>query len=749
MKWTDRIRGGVILAVAALSAACGSSSGGTPGGDAGPHGQDATGHTSDAGKHPTDATHHAPDAGGDGAPGGGPVSIFVVPPALSALADTSYYDHPWPSDYRLDVNGNVVFTGFYNPNNETILTTYLTAVAGQIHGFSTAAFGYMRFATDLDPSNLPAAPPDALSATSTVQIINVDPSSPEHDKRHLAEVYYQEAAGVYWPADTLAVGPARGYPLLPSTKYAIVVTRGLKSKAGVPIGPSVDLSAVLGLTPTNATNKPVHDLFAPALADVAALGIPASQIAHFTFFTTNDPAGVMFSMADALPGQIAPPTVLTNGAVAASLDAGTDASADAGDAGGASSLVSVPGDVEAHVYDVYRGWYGPAPNYQAGVPPYWTSGGEFVFDAQGNAVIQDTFPMRFTLVVPNATACPMPANGYPILMYAHGTGGNNLSVIEEGGSVGDAMARQCIASIGTDQIFQGVRPGAPAADDPNAESKEDLAFFNFGNPAAFRTNTIQSALDVVHEARLFTQTKMTVPAAVSVTGTTILFDSTKLLFMGHSQGSLNGPLYMAADPSALGGVLSGASSDVSITLLDKTSPTPSVAALWLAGMGLNGPASAEMNFYHPTLSFAQTVMDRIDPLVYLRYLVESPRAGHRPKSLYQTEGVNPDGTGDTYAPPPGIEIGSVAMGLPSQAPLIHPIAEESWGGIPSVTVGDAGLAGNLADGGASGILAQFVPALGEDGHFVFFTVPQCRVQAAQFAANLAASPIGRVPPLQQ
>ncbi len=176
---------------------------------------------------------------------------------------------------------------------------------------------------------------------------------------------------------------------------------------------------------------------------------------------------------------------------------------------------------------------------------------------------------------------------------------------------------------------------------------------------------------------------MTIPASTSVTGKAILFDNSKILFMGHSQGSLNGPLYLAADPSARGGVLSGASSDVSITLLDKTSPTPSVASLWLFGLGIDNQtdaADAEMNIFHPAMSFAQTAMDRIDPLVYTRYLVQSPRAGHAPKSIYQTEGVSPDGSGDTYAPPPGIEVGSVAIGLPPQSPIIHPVEEDSWGG---------------------------------------------------------------------
>ncbi|MCI4370871.1 MAG: hypothetical protein L3J81_06045, partial [Thermoplasmata archaeon] len=374
--------------------------------------------------------------------------------------------------------------------------------------------------------------------------------------------YWRQAVGDYWDPDTLVVGPALGYPLLPATKYAIVVTTGVKATSGAPIGPSPDLSAVLGLTPTNATNAPVQALFVPALADLAALGIPASAIAHFTSFTTNDPAAELFSVADGVPTDIPAPTILTD------TDAGIT------DAGSGSSFQWNPADVEPGIYDVYSGWYGPAPNYQQGVAPYTASGGNFVFDPSGHAVVQNTFPMRFTLVVPNQAPCPMPTNGYPILMYAHGTGGDYRSVIVEGGSVGDAMARQCVASIGTDDIFHGARPGAPPLGDPGAEGIEEAAFYNFANPNAMRTNTRQSAIDVVQEARLFTETKLTVPASIAVTKAPITFDPTKVLFMGHSQGSLNGPLYFAADSSARGGVLSGAASGVPITLLDKTSPSP-------------------------------------------------------------------------------------------------------------------------------------------------------------------------------
>ncbi len=692
------------------------------------------------------------DAGADESPGI-PQSIFVVPTSIAALADDHFFDHPWPSDYRRDASGSVVFTGLPNPFGEPILDTYVQAMTGALDGFSIAAYGYLRFATDLDPATLPGSPNDTLSATSTVQLINVDPGSPEHDQRHVAQVYWWQPTGDYWSPDTLAVGPALGYPLLPKTKYAVVVTRGVKATDGTPIGPSPDLSAVLGLTPTNATNAPVRDLFAPPLADLAAIGIAAEQIAHFTSFTTNDPTAELFSIADDVPRTVPAPTILDHADVegddaGADADADAEADADAGLPGDASTLQANPSDTEHGVYDVYSGWYGPAPNYQEGTAPYMPSGGAFVFDPTGHATLQNTFPMRFTLVVPNAAACPMPADGYPILMYAHGTGGDYRSVIEEGNSVGDAMARQCIASIGTDDIFHGARPGAPALGDPNAEGEEELAFYNFENPAAMRTNTRQSAIDVVQEARLFTETKLTIPASVSVTGAAIAFDATKLLFMGHSQGSLNGPLYFAADSSARGGVLSGAGSGVPITLLDKTSPTPSVAALWRFALGLTHPSDvAELNLFHPIMSFAQTVVDPIDPLVYMAYVIQHPRPGHAAKSIYQTEGVNPDGTGDSYAPPHGIEVGSVALGLPCQAPVVHPIAEEAWGGIGTLTVPAGGVSGNLAGGEASGVLAQFVPPPNVDGHFVFFDVPQCRLQAAQFAANLAASAKGNVPPL--
>jgi hypothetical protein len=633
------------------------------------------------------------------------------------LSDVHFYDHPWPSDVRRDANGAIVMAGFYNPRLIPVLDTYIAESKGILNGFSPAALGYVRFTGDIDPTTLPADPPSTLDPAASVQIIDVDPSSPEHGQRKLAQTYWRQAAGVYWLADTLAVGPALGWPLRPSTKYAIVVTNKVKALDGSVITPSADLRAVLGLTKTTAANQAVHDLYAPAVAELVADGIAPADVIQLAYFTTNDPTAELFAVADDVSVSVPAPTV--------------------------DPTSWNPTD-HTTTYDVYEGTYGPSPNYQAGALPFLNDGdgGNFVL-VNGKPQLQGTFSLRFALVVPNATACPMPAAGYPIMLYASGTGGDYRSSIDDG-TAGTA-ASNCIATMGIDQIFEGTRPGAPSPSDPNLEGDEDLMFFNLNNLVAARTNGREAAIDVVQQARLFTDSHTTVPSTVSRTTSALQFDASKLTFFGHSEGGLNGPLFLASSNLARGGVLSGSGSMITVALLEKTSPTPSVAAAVQTILELNRPEDAgELNLFHPVVNMAQTIIDTTDPIHYVGYLAQHPRPGFAPKSIFQTEGVNPDGTGDTYAPPHGIELGSIATGLPRMLPGEHPRAEASWGGLGDITVPDGGLSGNLADGGASGVLAQYVPPSGVDGHFVVF-YPPAQGEASLFIKNLAANPVGNVP----
>ena len=644
-------------------------------------------------------------------------SVFVVPASPEALDGKAFFDHPFPSDLRRDANGAVVFKGFPNPQGLPLLAQYVTATDGLLKGFSTAAAAALRFDGPLDPLTLPADPPAAMANDASVQIIDVDPASPERGKRHLAQMHWQAAEAVYWPSNTLAVLPMLGRPLRPKTRYAVVVTNKVRTATGALVGRASELAEVLDLEPVSERTRAVHDLYAPAVTELRGAGIAAADIVHLTVFTTNDATEETFAAMDDVVQNVPMPTARDW----TRKDEGAD-------------MV------------VYEGNYGPSPNYQAGDVPFRKpeNGGGFIVE-DGRPKLQSTFDLRFALAVPDAVKCPAPASGYPIVLYSHGTGGDFRSFIDDGTAV--ALAQKCLATMGIDQIFHGTRPGAPALGDPQAETTTQLLFFNLDNILAARTSNRQSAIDVVQQARLFTQTKIKVPAATAKGAQDIAFDGTRVTFFGHSQGGLNGPLFLAGSDLARGAVLSGAGSDLALNLLEKTKPVD-VAAGFRLLVGLSDPDSAtELNLFHPVMTLVQSIVDSADPLQYGGFIARGPRAGYAPKSIYQTEGVGPDGVGDSYAPPHGIEALSVAIGLPRQLPGVRPVVEGQWAGLSDVSVPPEGLSGNLGDGRASGVLAQFVPKKGKDGHFVVFNDSGARNQAATFLMNLSADPKGKVPPL--
>ncbi len=639
-------------------------------------------------------------------------AIYTVPALLTDLADETYLDHPLPSDFRRDPDGSARFIGFHNPRAKPIIAEYVGATEGLLDGFSPVAPGYLRFDGPIDPVSLPQGPADTLDPSATVQLIDVDPDSPDYQQRQRIDVSFRGPGGVYVLPNTLRWMPALGFPLRPSTRYALVVTTGAAGMEGQPVSPSIELSQVLGMDLAEGPRVAVRDDWQPALDVLGELGISAASIAHLTVFTTNDPTAETIAVANHL----------RSGAVAAP-DFGDEAS----------------WTVNSHAaYVEYRGTYGPSPNYQRGELPFeqYGDGGELNF-VGGEPEVVDTFDLRFSLTVPDESSCPMPTEGYPIVLYAHGTGGSWRSYLD----YGEAFAEECIAAMGVDQIFHGTRPGAP-----DNEMDVQLLFFNFQNVDAARSNCRQSAIDEVQRARLFTETGATIPATVSHTGEEIRFDGSKVMFMGHSQGGLNGPLYLAVDDSARGGVLSGSSSVMLLTLLEKNEPQPSVAGLVRSiFLGLAPEEFDEVDLFHPALGLAQTLVDAIDPINYARLTVLEPRQDDTPKSILMTEGIGSDGVGDNYAPTRGTEAQAIAMGLPLQLPAQLPYEQLDYGAPPAVEIPSAGLSGNLAEGAASGVLAQWPPAPDSDGHFIVFDVPAARAQVAEFIRRLADDPVGSVP----
>ena len=637
---------------------------------------------------------------------GPPLSRFAVPQTLGALDGEHFFDHPWPSDLRREADGSVRLEGFINPRESALIKKYQGQFRGRLFGFSPAGAGYLGFTNALDLATLPVDAAASLLPTSTLQLVDVDDKSPELGTRKPIVWRYRDKIGDYYTVPhTLAWMPLIGNPLRPKTRYAIVVTRALKSVAGAAFSPTESLAQVV--TPTSSSSPPVAALAAqwkPAVDALDKAGVPRDRIAQLSIFTTSDPTAELLKVAEdarSLP----PPKV-------------TDLKAQGSDP----------------AYDRYTGNYSGSPDYQVGVVPFNVDGGNFVFDAAGKPIKQRDFSLRFLLAVPNADKCPMPTGGYPIILYAHGTGGDFSSF--DGDGTARALAQQCVASMGIDQIFHGIRPGAPPDGDPNKESKISLLFFNVSNGLAACTNPRQAAIDEVARARLVSTGGLVVSAAVSKTGSAIAFDPKRIGFFGHSQGGLNGPLMLAVDDQLRGGVLSGAGSDISYSLLAKTKPEPSVAGLVTAFSGIQVENLDELNELHPLLSLIQLFIDPADPVHYYAALNRAPFAGHKAKSILMTEGVNADGTGDSFAPPRTIEAGAIAGHFPLLSPVVRDVPELTLAGLS--TAKDP-LSGNGAGGNTTIALAQFVPPKGVDGHFVVFHVPQATSLAAKFCASLLGS----------
>ncbi len=633
-------------------------------------------------------------------------SRYIVP-ASAELADEHWLDHPWPSDAR-KVDGRVSFAGFHNPRHVRLVDEYVGVADQLFDGYSPVAPGYLRFDGAIDPETLPSIA-ESTGHRSSVQLIDVDLHSPEYGTRRPIWTSFRAAGGLYVLPNTLRWMPALGHPLRPRTRYALVVTHALRSFDGGDIWAPPALRQVVGADDADPATMQLRDELAPAVALIGELGTRPSAIRHLAVFTTGDPTAEARAIAHHTRTAVPAPRFTARG----------------------------PWEVTDHGDFVeYVSTYGPSPNYQVGQIPFKTLGdGGQLQVVDGVAEVVDLFDQRFSLSVPDTEACPMPEAGYPIVLYEHGTGGWFRSYLD--GGYAQTLAEQCLASMGVDQIFHGTRPGAP--DNPD---DVDTLFFNFQNAVAARANGQQSAIDVIQRARLFTETRASIPAHIALGGEAIRFDPDKVLFFGHSQGGLNGPLYLALDDSARGGVLSGSGSVILITLLEKTRPDPSVANLVPSiFLALQTEEREELDIFHPALMLAQTLTDAIDPINYARLTVREPLAGHRPKSVLMTEGIAPDGSGDNYTPPRGTEAQAVAMGLPAMEPLVRPVEVH---GATQLAIPPGGVSGNLAGGAASGVLAQWAPRE-RDGHYVVFEIPEARAHVAGFLRRLADDPAGGVP----
>jgi hypothetical protein len=335
------------------------------------------------------------------------------------------------------------------------------------------------------------------------------------------------------------------------------------------------------------------------------------------------------------------------------------------------------------------------------------------------------------LTVPKGTA---PAGGWPVAIYAPGTGGSFRSHATDGSGailsnidLGGGMTAG-FAVLGIDQIGHGPRRcGGAAVCTPDINP--DNVVFNFGNPQAARFNYIQGAADQHTLARVVET--LTIDPTVAASPTT--FNAAKTVFWGHSQGATEGALFLASDGALNGAVLSGEAGGFIEALLTKQSPIDFKDGLWVA-LSESGPSA--VNIFHPVLSLLQNWIDPADPLHFaaLDVAPSVPMGGTPfPRNIFQ-----PSGTNDTYTAFQVQITYATAAGLGLISPVVDETGAQYGSGLPASVFGNFQI-GTLKSTAA---FRQYTPGPTYDGHFVAYDNMTAETDVSKF---LARASLGQVP----
>jgi hypothetical protein len=616
-------------------------------------------------------------------------AIFEVPTASHPLAD--FFRQPFPSDVRV-TSGKLDLSDLPRPGPTPLgidlVQMYVDALVAEFDGFSTIAPITFRF----------SGPVDEASLTSAATLIDLADGS-----RLLALATSHPDRTKYSCPDRVVVEHAVGDVLLPKHTYAVLL-RGVTSGGQAAVADG-DLTTVLGAArPADPALGAAWDDFAPLRDWIAHKDTSGAPIQGATVFTVGDPVGTMGKIKSAILAAPAPVlsdlTLCDTGVASPCADGGPDRVCGAAD----PSFYELQGRVTI-------------PIFQAGTAPYLTPADGGGIDGASPAV-QRTEAVCFDLTIPKNVT--LPAGGWPLLVYAHGTGGSFRSFINEQLAFILSSGNQPMAVLSYDGVEHGARRNG------STQSPNNLVF-NITNPHAARDNVLQSGADLL---QLFRTAGVTVPATGGAPAAT--FDASHVVFFGHSQGSNAGHLGLAYADAVAVTILSGSGGGVVDGVLSKTNPV-NVAD------GMKYLLGKPLDITHPAMIIFQNYFDRSDPQNYAPMLIRRPPMGIPSKSVFHSYGQ-----GDTYAPPKTLANITKALGVPLASPVLESIDDPAS---PMVMTQARPIIMNITGGDNADRTAatfQYAPA-GYDGHFVALENPDAVTDWTNFLSNYLSTGVAYVP----
>ncbi len=581
----------------------------------------------------------------------------------------NFYFFPFPSDLLVNSDGTLNIDGFPNPSNIDLLNTYIDTIKEHFSGFSTQGAMYIKFDGKIDISTLPQDTLTSIDNDAPLFLINVSENQYRGERIPLLTRFI-EKGDKYISSNTLIITPENGFVLRPENRYALVITRKIKGQDSKPLGSSKEFEYTKAESElSDSKYERARKLYEPVYSYLKTIGIEKRDIAIMTIFTTSDPVGELIKIRDF---------------VVAQKD---------------FKFKEIKKDVKHSTYCGISGIF-QTYQFQKGKPPYDDlNSGMFEFDENGNPRIHWREDVRFYLTIP---VTDMPSEGFPLVLYAHGTGGDYKSFVYE--EIAENLAKKGIATVSFDQPLHGARN----TDNWNVEMKT----FNINNMLATRDNFRQSAIDTVVLMQVMLNNP--IPSSISCNSEEIKFNRDKVYFFGHSQGGLTGPLFAGVEPDVKAALFSEGGGRFIISVYQKTEPIdiPEVARTLLS----LEKEDYDIDLFHPVLNLLQIIADPSDPSNYGRLLIKNPISNDNkchPKHIFMTEG-----TIDPYTPPDAIEALAMSIGVNPYGMIYRSKDYFEKYGITSIDKSKLPNNVKTEDGKCSstGVLVQFK----DQGHFPVF-----------------------------
>lgn len=674
---------------------------------------------------------------------------FEVPPDVVTSEDKlEFYRLPFPSDVRVH-DGHISLQGHQSPGDVlgvNIKDTYFTPVEEDATGFAVNGSVFFNFSDKVDYRTIcantgsvyPTIPDpedvdlfcDSSMTSSTLMLVDVDSDSVHYGEWVPIEINASRAKNQYICQNWMGVAPLAGKPLQEGTTYALLILKGIKSTQGKLVTRDHDFDIMLQATAPSDAKRPelahAYTAMAPLRAWIAANSIDASLLVGASVFTTARNSHAAERVRAAV--QALPTPTFSNNAMVCGQDLTQLAPCD--DRYPFGSILHQrgcfgPADSFYEIQGTYKN-----PIFQQGTRPYRqvSQGGAFVW-SNDLPVKQGEEDLCYAMTVPKNVA--MPAGGWPVVMYSHGTDGSYREFIGSPGTpspVVTALTNAGYAVIGIDNVSHGRRQGN---NNPLTWSSEPgNLFFNIFNPRASRDNILQGSADLFHLTRLLRNANSQLNMSLSMGNVTasVKFDSSKVYFLGHSQGSVISPGFITYEQDLKGVALSGAGGELALSILNKKNPTD----LSIVAGSFFGDRS--LHRIHPIMNILAIMFGPAESMTYAPYMVRDRIGSTNPIPYLQFSGV-----GDTYTP----DVTQQALIRAVQVPFVGYVAQ-SVSGVERVQ-GNTAQANVTTTSGVSvtGGAVQYAPATGSNGHFVLFEVPGASTTLGTFfnTARTQAQPL--------